>query len=153
MIGKDTYSWTGHNPNLDNGDRGAYEFIETYFDQGKIGARNTQALHIDKSLSIDRIPVANSEGEEIEDIEKIIYAHPSRIVYGSGESAPVTYFGGSKGRYNKRKISDSAILVVDEKPPVKNIDELESVGTFLAGDSKDQQLEDESIAIQANPMV
>lgn len=144
-------SWTGYNPVLQNGTLQSLQEVERNYDHGEIGGRNTVGLPLEKTVMQDNIMQVDPEKETIEDQRKILYAHPSTVPYPSGLAVSATYAGSSSAVHTGRKVSDSAVLRVEDEPPVENFEDLENVRTFLIGDKQDQGLEGESVKLQPNP--
>lgn len=142
-------TWPGYDRVLGNGNNGSRVNLEKFFERGVIGKTNTSTLYIREVFDRNKF-VADENGKPMEDPPKVIYAHPSETIYPSGTRLSVSYSGGSVGRrHNKRKVADSAILVVDEEPLLTGKG-LEDVRTFLAGDSEDDNLENRGISIQGH---
>lgn len=144
-------NWIGYDRLLRNGNNGSRSILEKFFNQGVVGSRNTTALYVEDVFERNGF-VADENGDPMEDPPKIIYAHPSEVPYSPGTRMSASYSGGSVGKYNKRKIADSAVLFVEEDPPMTQSG-LEDVSTFLAGDDEDENLRDRYINIQAYPFM
>lgn len=151
IYGLSSGHWTGYDPRLQNGNLDSLRNVEQNYDLGTIGDRNTTALYIEEVIDISSIQHVDNNRDPIDDQPKIIYSHPSNLPYSAGTRAGTEYFGGSAGKHGVRKVDGSAVLRIEEKPPVENMENLENVSTFLAGDEEDRNLEGRTVALQVNP--
>lgn len=141
---------TGYNHVLKNGNRGSLRYLERTYDQGVVGGKNSLGVVVDRVLDRNEIEVVNESREPVEDPPKVLYCHPSSVPYSSGFKAPSTYSGGSEGVCNER-VADSAVLTVEEEPPIQNLDGLSEVETILTGDRLDVNLEGRGVYLQVRP--
>lgn len=166
MVETELDSWQGYFNILNNGNTGSYQFLEEYYNQSRIG-RNMETMRLEEALNTRQIPIVDTEGHELENIDKILYAHPSQVSASPGTSLPIDYTPISKDSSVRESFESSAILVVKEDIPIKipdpdkgsdeefleeTPDYLENLNTLLAGDEYDEQLRDEELLIKSYPM-
>jgi hypothetical protein len=144
-------SWTGYDAILQNGDFGSLQQLEEKYDRGQIGERNTTGIILEKTFDMGEIQQVNPEEEVLEDERKILYTHPSEVTYPAGTTVGIQYSGSSTVGHSGKKVTDSAIMMVQNKPPIENIENLEQVRNFLIGDREDQCLEGKGIRVQVYP--
>lgn len=146
--------WLGYDPRLLNGNQGSLRELDIRYREGQLNDQESMGINLQKTINIDDIHHVDPDRNPLEEERKVLYVNSARAPYPSGTSIGAHYFGGSKGgRSGMKKVSDSAVLIVDNQPPLENLGDLEEVRSILIGDDEDQSLEGKNVAVKTYPFM